>query len=349
LKVGSIQSYQLRRDNQGVVLGVHIEPEYSDLVNGSTRFWNASGISLSGGLSGIEVKSESLQTLLAGGVAFDTPDLSAPRQQRKVPSFQLYADRAAAFQEGVRIRIRVGTADGLKPGTPLRYKGLDVGRVDAVALTDDLGAVVLEARVTSNAERIAAQGAQFWVVRPELGLARTANLDTLVSGQYLEVQPAAAGVPQQLEFVALSQAPGVAIREQGLRLVLSAPRRGSIKAGVPVTYREIPVGRVTGFELGPNADRVLIDILIEPRYAPLVRTGSRFWNTSGFGFDFGLIKGATLRTESLETLIEGGIAFATPDGEQMGSQAIAGQTFPMFAEAKDEWLQWAPKIPLQPQ
>lgn len=348
LKVGSVQSYQLQRDNQGVVLGVHIEPEYSELVNDSTRFWNASGISLTGGLSGIEVKSESLQTLLAGGIAFETPDMKAPRQARKVQRFQLFADRAAAFQEGVRIRIRVDTADGLKPGTPLRYKGLDVGRVDAVALTDDLGAVVLEARVTSNAERIAARGAQFWVVRPELGLARTANLETLISGQYLEVQPADVGVPQQLEFVALSQAPGVAIRERGLRLVLSAPRRGSIKAGVPVTYREIPVGRVTGFELGPNADRVLIDILIEPRYAPLVRTDSRFWNTSGFGFDFGLIKGATLRTESLETLIEGGIAFATPDGEQMGSQAIAGQTFPMFAEAKDEWLQWAPKIPLEP-
>ena len=349
LKVGSVQSYQLQRDNQGVVLGVHIEPEYSELVNDSTRFWNASGISLTGGLSGIEVKSESLQTLLAGGIAFETPDMKATRQTRKVQRFQLFADRAAAFQEGQRIRIRVDTADGLKPGTPLRYKGLDVGRVDTVTLTNDLRAVILDARITSNPERIAARGAQFWVVRPELGLARTANLETLVSGQYLEVQPAPVGVPQQLEFVALAQAPGAAQREEGLRLMLSAPRRGSIKVGVPVTFREVAVGQVTGFELGPNADRVLISILIEPRYAPLVRTGSRFWNTSGFGFDFGLIKGATLRTESLETLIEGGIAFATPDGEHMGSQAIAGQTFPMFAEAKDEWLQWAPKIQLQSQ
>src|SRR5690606_21094054 len=102
LKVGSVQSYQLRRDNQGVVLGVHIEPEYSELVNDSTRFWNASGISLSGGLSGIGVKSESLQTLLAGGIAFETPDLNATRQTGKVQRFQLFTDRATAFQEGVR-------------------------------------------------------------------------------------------------------------------------------------------------------------------------------------------------------------------------------------------------------
>jgi paraquat-inducible protein B len=185
------------------------------------------------------------------------------------------------------------------------------------------------------------------VVRPELGLMRTANLDTLVSGPYIEVRPDPGNSPRQTHFVAASQTPAASIKEAGLRLVLSTPRRGSLKAGVPVTYREVTVGKVTGFELGPNADRVLIGILIEPRYAPLVRSGSRFWNTSGFGFDFGLLKGAQLRTESLETLLEGGIAFATPEGEQMGRLATPGQTFPLFDEANSEWLQWAPKIALE--
>ena len=106
------------------------------------------------------------------------------------------------------------------------------------------------------------------------------------------------------------------------------------------------MGKVTGYELGQTADRVLIHILIEPKYAPLVRSGSRFWNTSGFGLDFGLFKGATVRTESLETLVAGGIAFATPDGERMGNAALAKQTFPLFDKFEDEWLTWAPKIPL---
>ena len=115
---------------------------------------------------------------------------------------------------------------------------------------------------------------------------------------------------------------------------------------MPVTYREVTVGKVTGYELGQTADRVLIHILIEPKYAPLVRSGSRFWNTSGFGLDFGLFKGATVRTESLETLVAGGIAFATPDGERMGNAARPQQTFPLFDKFEDEWLTWAPKISL---
>ncbi|WP_300653342.1 MlaD family protein [Pseudomonas sp.] len=344
--VGSVQSFELARDNRRVVFGLHVEPEYAHLVNSSTRFWNASGITLKGGLSGVEVESESLQTLLSGGIAFETTDLQAPALPRQVPRFSLYASREAAMQEGVAITIRMDRGDGLSPGTAIRYRGLDVGKVDSIELSDDLQAVLLRARVTLAAQQIARVGTQFWVVKPEFSLSRVANLDTLVSGQYLEVLPATKGAARQVEFIALARPPSQVVEEHGLRLVLSTARRSSLKAGVPVSYREVPVGKVTGYELGPTANRVLIHILIEPRYAGLVRTGSRFWNTSGVGFEAGLFKGVKVRSESLETLIEGGVAFATPDLEPMSHQARPGQTFPMFDEPQEEWLSWAPKIAL---
>ena len=343
VKVGTVQSYQFSKKSKRLLIGVHIEQEYANLVNGSTRFWNASGITLTGGLSGIQIKSESLQSLMAGGIAFDTPTPNVPLK-RRIPSFRLHENQETANRSGTTVTIRVERADGLKVGTPVRFKGLDVGVVEQVDLTPDLQAVLLKARITEVPDRIAREGTQFWVVKPALGIVKTANLETLVTGQYLEVQPAVKNLGPQRTFNALPQAPDFSEREAGLALVLSAPRRGSIKAGVPVTYREIPVGKVTGFELGQTADRVLIHILIEPRYAALVRGGSRFWNSSGFGFDWGLFKGATVRTESLETLIEGGIAFATPDGEKMGNPARPQQTFALFDKAEEEWLQWAPKI-----
>ncbi|MBZ9667280.1 MlaD family protein [Pseudomonas sp. LMG 31766] len=347
VKVGSVQSFQLSRDDSQVVLGVHIEPEYSHLVNTSSRFWNASGITLKGGLSGVEVKSESLQTLLAGGIAFETPQPQAARSDRRVQRFTLYANRESALQSGQQISIRVSNGDGLQPGTAIRYKGLEVGTVESMSLTDDLQGVVLGARITQAAERIVREGTQFWVVKPELSLTRAANLGTLVSGQYLEVQPSAQKGARRTEFTALASPPNQAVREEGLRLVLSAPRRGSIKPGVIVSYREVPVGKVVDFELGPTSDRVLIHVLIEPRYAPLVRSGSRFWNASGIGVDAGLFKGVKVRTESLEALLEGGIAFATPNNPEMGGPAQPGQTFALFDEPQDVWMQWAPKIVLE--
>lgn len=346
VKVGSVQSYQFSRTKKQLVIGVHIEKEYEGLVNASTRFWNASGITLTGGLTGgIQVKSESLQSLMAGGIAFETPQATAPLQKR-IPRFRLFANHDEATQKGAVVTIRLDRADGLRSGTPIRFKGLDVGKVEGVDLSDDLQSVLLTARITEVPERIARVGSQFWVVKPQLGLIKTSNLETLVTGQYIEVQPAAKNLGPQKNFVALPQPPEATTQEAGLSLVLSAARRGSLKTGVPVTYREITVGKVTGYELGQTADRVLIHILIEPRYAPLVRSGTRFWNSSGFGADFGLFKGVTMRTESLETLIQGGIAFATPEGDRMGSPARPEQTFPLFDKFEDEWLVWAPKISL---
>src|SRR5690606_12120886 len=176
---------------------------------------------------------------------------------------------------------------------------------------------------------------------------RAANLETLVTGQYLEVLPASKPGAEQTHFVISSGPPNVSAREDGLRLVLSAARRGSIKPGGLVSYREIPVGKVTSFELGPTSDGVLIHVLIGPRYAPLVRSGSRFWNASGIGVEAGLFKGVKVRTESLEALIAGGIAFATPNNPEMGGPAQPGQTFALHDEPIELWLQWAPKIALE--
>jgi paraquat-inducible protein B len=344
VKVGSVQSYQFSRTKKQLIIGVHIEKEYEGLVNASTRFWNASGITLTGGLTGgVQVKSESLQSLMAGGIAFETPQEKAPLQKR-IPRFRLFANHEDATQKGEVITLKLDRADGLRTGTPIRFKGLDVGKVEDVDLSEDLQSVLLTARITEVPERIARVGSQFWVVKPELGLIKTSNLETLVTGQYIEVQPALKNLGPQKNFVALAAAPETAKQEAGLSLVLSAARRGSLKAGVPVTYREITVGKVTGYELGQTADRVLIHILIEPKYAPLVRSGTRFWNTSGFDFDVGLFRGATVRTESLETMIQGGVAFATPDGERMGSPAQPEQTFALFDKFEEEWLGWAPKI-----
>lgn len=346
IKVGSVQSYQLSADTKQVLLGVHIEPEYSALVNSSTRFWNASGVTLTGGLSGVEVKAESLQSMLAGGIAFETPDAKAAITKGRLNKFNLYDDREKALQQGVEVSITVASGEGLDVGTPIRYKGIDIGKVNNVELTDDLKTVILHARILKAGDRIARTGSQFWVVKPEVSITRLANLDTLVTGLYLDVQPAPVGAAAQTSFVAQSLAPTNTPSQQGLKLVLSTPARGSIKSGVQISYRDIPVGKVLDFELGPTSDLVLLHVLIEPRYARLIHSGTRFWNTSGVTVDAGLFRGVKLRTDSLESVLEGGISFATPDVPLMGNPARPGQTFMLNAEPKEEWLQWSPKIVL---
>jgi paraquat-inducible protein B len=344
MQVGSVQSYQLSRNQQQVIIGIHIEPEYASLINSSTRFWNASGVTLMGNLNGIQVKSESLQTLIAGGIAFTTPDFKAKRVV-DVRRFNLFKDEDEAMRKGTLIELRLDNGEGIKPGTPLNFRGLKVGQVEDVVLADDLSGVRVKVRVTDAESRIACEGSQFWVVKPELGLLKTENLGTLVTGRYIEVAPAVRTGVAKTRFEVLSEAPNTLDKDPGFSLVLSASRRGSLKPGVEVSYKEIPVGKVTRLELSSEANRVLVHILIEPRYAPLVRAGTRFWNASGVTVDASLFRGVKLRSNSFEALLEGGIAFATPE-KDMGKAALPNQTFVLFDEVEEDWLKWSPRIKL---
>ncbi|MCJ8168761.1 PqiB family protein [Atopomonas sediminilitoris] len=345
LQVGTVNSVQLGPKQQKVVVGLHIEPEYVGLINKSTRFWNASGVTLKGGLSGIEVKAESLQSLLAGGIAFETPDKGSAVGNGA--RFNLYESQEQALAEGVLIELTAERGENLSVGMPLRYLGFDVGQIENIELASDLKSLKLTGRITESPAQFARAGAQYWLVSPKLGLVRTAHLETLVGGTYIEVSPPAKATGRQLAFNLLMDAPGVTERERGLRITVSTPRRASIKEGVSVTYREVAVGKVTGVHLAPNADRVLLELLIEPRYASLVTRGSKFWNVSGIGVDFSLFKGTKIRAESLESLVEGGIAFATPEGAAQKGQARDGEVFILHDEYKDEWLKWQPRIAIK--
>src|SRR5690606_1811239 len=93
IQVGRVKSYQLGEDQRTVELKVYIEPAYSHLVRKHTRFWNASGLHVQAALGGVKIHSESLLSLLAGGIAFATPEhrQDSPPTDPALP-FRLYPD-----------------------------------------------------------------------------------------------------------------------------------------------------------------------------------------------------------------------------------------------------------------
>ena len=346
LTVGSVTGVRLTPDHQEVQVNVLINPQYSNLVNGSSRFWNASGITLTGGLNGVQVHSESLTSLINGGIAFETPQAKAAPVHNG-SKFTLNADQSSATRIAEQITLEVEEADGLSTGTPIRYRGFQVGEVSGVTLSDDLKTLSLQLMITEGGARIARAGSTFTVIRPQVSLTRAANLGTLITGPYIVVEPA--GNPlaaRQTRFRSEALAKAESDNKAGLPLTLTTLQRKSLKAGLPVAYRGIAVGQVTDLELSPDASSVLVHILIEPRYAKLVYSGSKFWNDSGVSVDFSLFDGAKVRTDSVESLLEGSIAFATPIGERKGSPARPGQVFDLQPEVQDEWQEWRPRIPI---
>jgi paraquat-inducible protein B len=117
-----------------------------------------------------------------------------------------------------------------------------------------------------------------------------------------------------------------------------------------VLYRQIPVGEVIGVDLSATADTVDVFINIAKRYAPLVNSGSQFWNISGVNIEADLFSGLSIDSESIETLLSGGIAFATPEAipesaKNEGDQSK--QSYILHQSVDEDWLEWQPKIMIE--
>jgi len=255
----------------------------------------------------------------------------------------LVFDRVREF--GTEITIRFKDGSGVKIGqTPVKYRGVPIGQVTAVDLSEDRQHVLVKARLQRSATSIAQQGSVFWIVRPEVGIGNISGLSTVITGPEIQVVPGTGAAVK--EFDGLERAPA-ALEENGLKIVLRAPRAGSLRRGSPVYYRGVDVGVVQSVDLGANAVTVDMQVLVRERYAGLVRSGSAFWNVSGFSVSGGLFSGVHLKMESMRSVAAGGIEFATPNGDV--ARAREGTVFALNEGPRKEWLAWTPRITIPPE
>tara|TARA_E500000318_G_scaffold17776_5_gene18278 strand:+ start:30104 stop:31024 length:921 start_codon:yes stop_codon:yes gene_type:complete len=249
---------------------------------------------------------------------------------------------------GPMITIVFNDAGGLEPGSEIIHRGVTVGVVREMALTTDLQSVSVTAELRPDASGLAVDGTSFWVVRPEVSLERIAGLETLVGPQYIALQPGDPSGNRVGSFMALDAPPRIAPADtRALRLTLNSDRLGNLSAGSPVLYREIRVGEVRDAVLRDDATGVVVTIDIEPRYAPLVHTETKFWRTAGVGFDFGLFTGLSVEADSLDALLQASISFATPEREnKRGDRVESGASFELEDGADEDWLKWMPVVEL---
>lgn len=234
---------------------------------------------------------------------------------------------------GPRIEIEFRNAESLEPGkTEVRYKEVVIGRVESVSLRDDRTRVIATVQLDRSAAAIAVQDTGFWVVRPRVALAGVSGLGTLFSGAYIGVDAGSMTQPRK-QFIGLEVPPFVLRGEPGRSFVLRAPNLGSLDVGSPVLYRRTPVGRVVGFTLLPDEDELSVKVFIEGPYDRLVTPQSRFWNASGVDLTVSA-GGLTLNTQSVATVIAGGVAFEQAPDSVRSAPAAANTAFTLFGDRR---------------
>jgi paraquat-inducible protein B len=235
--------------------------------------------------------------------------------------------------EGPTITISFETASGLEPGkTHIKYRDVPLGIVEDVALSEDLSHVIVTAQMEKSATQHLTDGTEFWIENARVTASGISGLGTLVSGAYIGVKPGD-GEPTRT-FKGSEEPPVLQVTVPGTRYVLHSDRRGSISANSPIYYRGIQVGEVLGSQLADDAKGVTVFAFVRAPYDKMVKTNTRFWNAGGVDVSFGA-QGLKVRTESIVSLLIGGITFETPGSAKRDDAAPENQQFTLYTSYDD--------------
>ncbi|MCF7701823.1 PqiB family protein [Loktanella sp. M215] len=251
-----------------------------------------------------------------------------------VPILALIVSVTVAWQSfanrGVEIEITFANASGITAGeTKIKYRDVEVGTVERVEFAPGLKEVLVYARVDQNIAPYLDADANFWVVRPEVGLRGVSGLDTVLSGVYIAGDWNIQADVAQESFTGLEKAPLASAGQAGTKIVLRTNDGSALSAGAPVLHQGIEVGVLGAPILQDDGLTVEVSAFINAPYDKIITTSTRFWDTAGFSVSLGS-GGLALNVGSLASLLEGGIAFDTVVSG--GDPVKDGQIFDLFTD-----------------
>jgi paraquat-inducible protein B len=137
---GEVLGHELGNDRKSIFIHAFIKDPFDQLIRGNTRFWNTSGIDVSVGAGGFNIRTESIESMMFGGIAFDTPETL---EQSPIDIddlvFTLHTSYESIQEQSYTKKIKFviffeSSVRGLNIGAPVEFKGIKVGSVVDVRL-----------------------------------------------------------------------------------------------------------------------------------------------------------------------------------------------------------------------
>jgi len=247
----------------------------------------------------------------------------------------LYLGWQSYAQHGAEITISFQSGDSITAGqTQVRYKGISLGTVRSLAIDPKTRLVEVKVRMTRESAEYMTDRARFWMVRPRLASGDISGVETIIAGAFIQCDPGPQGkgnVGEKDHYQGLETPPTDRYDEPGTTYILKTDRLGPVSNGSAVYFRDVLVGEVLDYDIGTGFEPISIHVFIHAPYDKLVRPGTKFWNSSGFGLQVGP-QGLQIQLQSLKSLIAGGIDFETPDDQKQLAAAPAKTVFTLYRD-----------------
>lgn len=160
IKVGQVVEYDFDEQAEVINIRVFVNAPYHEKVRQNTRFWNASGIDFKLDTEGLSIDTQSLVSIMLGGVAFDQPKYLPPVNPAKEDLvFQLYEKRQDIEERSYRVKRHYlmyfeQNVRGLSLGAPVEIRGIKIGEV-------------IDIKLEVNIDDVTARVAVLVVIEPE--------------------------------------------------------------------------------------------------------------------------------------------------------------------------------------
>ncbi len=241
-------------------------------------------------------------------------------------------------QTGPRIKILFDDAAGIQANkTKVRFRGVPIGTVSDVYISEDQKDVVAEVLLRRDARHFAVDGSKFSLVTPKVGFQGISGLETLFEGTYIAVLPGPRDAAEKSVFNAQTNAAATETLDDTSNYLIETANTENINPGDSITFRGMKIGSVTKMNLAKDSRTILIQINVENKYVKVIRTNTIFWSKVGVQAKLGLF-GSDIKVNSLDSIMNGGLELATPN--PAGPLAKAGHKFPLFPAAPKEYSKW---------
>ncbi len=315
--VGSVVERELKSD--GVEYIIHIKEKYKHLIKTDSRFWGLNSVDFKASMAGIKLKVDSLATLIAGGITFDSSDSNSSRscaEMESIAEFQLYANKEAIEYDKNIITLMGDKAYNLDPDlSAVYYKGVEAGKIDSVKYNPNRDSTQINIRLKNNFSKLIEDRAYFWIVEPRFSLKGISGLDAIARGPYITFIPHKGDINKDAHFSLHVKPP----KNDGKLIHLHAKEIGALRVGSGVFYNDIEVGYVNEVSLSKDKKALDVTIVIAHKYDNLLNNSSLFYLRNAIEADLSL-SGVKIKAGSLKSMIQGGIAFDTDNLHAKGKK-----------------------------
>lgn len=153
--VGEVRRVLLQEDLEEVVVVVELEGQAAELAREGTRFWIERPEVRIGQVRGLD-------TLLGGHYVGVAPGPADAPAADEFHGLNTAPESIESLANGLEVVLEGKHRMGLQAGSPVNYRGIQIGAIQSVGLANDSTTVLARALIQPQYRRLVCQASRFW-------------------------------------------------------------------------------------------------------------------------------------------------------------------------------------------